>query len=425
MKKYLNSLDELSRRRFVERSAKSLLGVSLLPAIGTARAQSQKAGGGKGKSLIFLYMSGGMSHLDTFDPKTNAEVKGPTTPLKTNVPGISISNHLPKLAKQMDKMAIIRSMNSVTGVHGNGSYVARTGYRPRATIVHPCLGAYGQYLEGRRNANLPDSVVIGTGGGHPGAGFMGAKFKPVPINDPESGLQNSRARTSESKFDERLTISNSFDSAFRERFDHLKVRDYTELYEETVSLMRSEDLEAFDISKEDSKTRANYGEDRFAKGCLLARRLVEHGVRYVEVEAGGWDMHYYIGEGIAGRGAMLDQAVSALLKDLDSKGLLETTVVAIGTEFGRTPRINANDGRDHHPRVFSTMLAGGGITGGAVWGASDDKGYAVAKDQVTIQDFVATLGYGLGLDTEKTIFSPSGRPFTIGDKGKPVTQIFG
>jgi hypothetical protein len=424
MKTYLNSLDDLSRRRFVERSAKSLLGVSLLPALGPKVAKAEP-GMGKAKSLIFLYMGGGMSHFETFDPKTDSETKGPTTPLKTNVAGIHIANHLPLLAKNMDKMAIIRSMNSTTGVHANGSYLMRTGYRPRATIIHPCLGPWGQELQGRRNKTLPDSVTISTGSNHPGAGFMSAKYKPVPIKDPEKGIQNSRASVSDEKLDERIALSTEFDSAFQERFDHLKVRDYSDLYDETVSLMRSEDLDAFSLAKEDSKTRERYGNGKFGQGCLLARRLVENNVRYIEVSAGGWDMHNYIGEAIENRGAMLDQAVSALLEDLDQRGLLETTMVAIGTEFGRTPRINANSGRDHHPRAFSTMLAGGGIRGGQVWGSSDSKGYAVASDQVTIQDFVATMGHGLGLDTEKTIYSPSGRPFTVGDKGKPVTQLFG
>lgn len=426
MKAYLNSLDELSRRRFVERSAKSLLGVSLLPALGAKTASAQAAGGGgKAKSLIFLYMSGGMSHLDTFDPKTEASVKGPTAPLKTKVPGISIANHLPGLAKFTDKMAIIRSMTSTTGVHANGQYFMRTGYRPRATIVHPCLGSWGQYLDGRRNKELPDSVLISTGSGHPGCGFMSAKFAPIPIKDPSRGIQNSSASVSDEKLDERLALSGEFDALFRERFDHLHVRDYTDLYDESIALMRSKDIDCFDLSQEPTKTREMYGGNKFSQGCLLARRLVEHNVRYIEVEAGGWDMHNYIDEGIVDRTAMLDRAVSSLIRDLDSKGLLETTLVAVGTEFGRTPNINMTNGRDHHPRVFSSMLVGGGITGGAVWGASDNKGYAVEKDQVTIQDFVATMGYGLGLDTEKTIYSPSGRPFTIGDKGKPVTQIFG
>ncbi len=428
MKTYLNSLDDLSRRRFVERSAKSLLGVSLLPVLGQGSAMAQSGGGGgggKAKSVIFLFMSGGMSHLDTFDPKTESSVKGPTNPIKTNVPGISISNHLPRLAKHMDKMAIIRSMNSVTGVHGNGKYVMRTGYRPRATIVHPCLGSWGQYLEGRRNKTLPDSVLVSTGSRHPASGFLSAEYAPIPIKDPARGLQNIRSSVSEEKFDERLSLSNQFDAAFRERFDHLKVKDYSDLYDEAIAMMRSSDLDAFDLSMESSKTREMYGDGSFSQGVLLARRLVEKGVRYIEVEAGGWDMHNYIDEGIVSRAGMLDRTVAALLQDLKSRGLLETTLVAIGTEFGRTPGINKNEGRDHHPRAFSTMMAGGGIQGGQVWGTTDKKGYAVASDKVNIQDFVATMGYGLGLDTEKTIYSPSGRPFTIGDKGKPITKLFG
>jgi len=424
MKAYLNSLDQLTRRRFVERSAKSMLGVSLLPLAGAGTAQAAP-GGGKAKRLIFLYMNGGMSHLETFDPKTNAEIKGPTTPINTNVAGVKIANHLPLLAKQMDKMAIIRSMNSKTGVHENGQYLMRTGYRKRATIVHPCLGPWGQKMEGRRNKTLPDSVVIGTGGGHPGSGFLSAKYNPVPIRDPNSGLQNIRSGMSDAQLERRLGLANKFDESFVSRFDHVKVNDYSDLYDETISLMRSEELEAFNLNKEAANVRSKYGQNRFGQGCLLARRLVEKDVRYVEVEAGGWDMHNYIGEAIVDKAAMIDQAISSLLDDLAKKGLLETTMVALCSEFGRTPNINDNSGRDHHPRCFSTMIAGGGVRGGQVHGSSDAKGYAVTDGQVTIQDFVATLGHGLGLDTEKIVYSSSGRPFTIGDKGKPVTSLFG
>ena len=254
---------------------------------------------------------------------------------------------------------------------------------------------------------------------------MSAKYSPLPIKDPNSGLQNAKAWVSDDKLDQRLALANEFDSEFKKRYEHIHVQDYNDLYDETITLMRSKELEAFDIGKEPGKVREKYGQNRFGQGCLLARRLVENDVRYIEVETGGWDMHNYIDEAIEGRAAMLDQAVSALLEELASKGLLETTMVAIGTEFGRTPRINANSGRDHHPRAFSTLIAGGGVRGGQVHGSSDKKGFAVESDQVTIQDLIATMGHGLGLDTEKVIYSASGRPFTVGDKGKPVTSLFG
>jgi len=231
----LLKLDPLSRRRFASGAAKSLLGVSMLPHL-TGRAQAQeRTGPGKATCMIFLYMGGGMTHLDTLDPKTNSEIKGPTTPIDTNVAGIQLANHLPLLAKQADKMAIIRSMTSTTGVHENGNYIMHTGYRPRATITHPCLGSFGQKLEGRRLRSLPDSVTIGAGSRHPGAGFLPASMKPVPLGRAEEGLKNIRPPVSKDVFDHRLTLANEFDEAFRDRFKHLNVEQYTDLYDEAVS----------------------------------------------------------------------------------------------------------------------------------------------------------------------------------------------
>jgi len=424
-KSNLIQLDPLSRRRFAAGAAKSLLGVSMLPHLaGNAQAE-ERTGPGKATSMIFLYMGGGMTHLDTFDPKTNAEIKGPTTPISTNADGVQIANHLPLLAKQADKMAIIRSMTSTTGVHENGNYIMHTGYRPRATITHPCLGSFGQKLEGRRLRSLPDSVTIGAGSRHPGAGFLPASMKPVPLGNPEEGLKNINAPVSKDMFDHRLELANEFDEAFKDRFKHLNVEQYTDLYDEAVSLMTSEDLDAFNLGGEKAAMREKYGRNSFGQGCLLARRLVEQKVRYVEVNLGGWDMHNYIGEAITGRAGTLDQGLSALLEDLSQRGLLENTIVALGSEFGRTPNINMNGGRDHHPRAFSTILAGGGIRGGQVYGSTDKKGYAVENSAVSIQDFLATLGAAMGWNTEQRIFSPTNRPFTVGDTGEPVMGLFG
>jgi hypothetical protein len=320
---------------------------------------------------------------------------------------------------------VVRSMTSITGVHENGRYIMRTGYRPLATIVHPCIGPWAQSLHGRRNETLPDSVVVNTGADHPGAGFFPARLKPIPIRDPDSGLQNVTPSTSEENFQHRMSLANKFDQSFRERFQHGQVQDYTELYEETLSLMTSEDLAAFDIAKEPANIKEKYGADRFGKGCLLARRLVEHGVRYVEVELGGWDMHNYIGEEIVDKTAILDRAMSALLDDLDQKGLLQETIVVLCSEFGRTPEVNMNAGRDHYPKAFSTVLAGGGIRGGQAYGATDKRGANVVDKETTIQDFIATVAYAMGLPLDQRVFSPSNRPFTVADHGKPIVELFG
>lgn len=247
---------------------------------------------------------------------------------------------------------------------------------------------------------------------------------PIPINDPSRGLPYQNLRTSESQFNQRLSLMNEFDATFRQRFAHDDVKAYTEFYEETLNLLRGEEMDAFDITKEPEAIRQRYGSDRFAQGCMLARRLVQHGVRFIEVSFGGWDMHNQIESGMASRGATLDHALATLLDDLHQQGLLEETLVVLGTEFGRTPRVNQNAGRDHHPRAFSTLFAGGGTKGGQVIGATDERAHSVTERQVSVQDFIATIGYGLGLDHEQVFYSPSGRPFTVGDKGQPVTEVF-
>ena len=215
-----------------------------------------------------------------------------------------------------------------------------------------------------------------------------------------------------------------FDGAFRNRFKSEEVQAYTEFYDETMKLLQSKDLAAFDINQEPADLRAKYGNSSFGQGCLLARRLVERGVRFVEVQAGGWDMHNNVDQAMSSRGEDLDTAFSALLEDLASKGMLEDTLVVLGSEFGRTPNINENAGRDHYPLAYSTVFAGGGTKGGFVYGATDKDGKRVTDKQVSPEDFVATIAYAMGLPIGEVVMSPSARPFTVGHKGEPVTGIF-
>lgn len=424
LKSDLNRFDEATRRQFMLRTAKTALGVSLLPISSQlAKAAEKGASGGKAKSVIYLYMQGGMSHIDTFDPKTGA-TKGFKDPIKTKADGMQLGGYMEKLATQADKIALVRSMTSKTGVHDQGNYLMHTGYDPRGTIVHPSMGAWATYFLGRGSKTLPDSVTIGGGSGHPGAGFFPPALSPIPISSAEAGLQNIRPTASDGQFQKRIEMMNEFDAAFRNKFKSQEVKAYTEFYDETLSLMKSEDLKAFDLKQEEQATRAKYGMNGFGQGCLLARRLVENGVRFVEVQSGGWDMHNYIDDAMARTGGGMDTALAALIEDLSSKGLLDSTLVVLGSEFGRTPDINENSGRDHYPKVFTTMFAGAGIKGGYVHGASDAEGREVADKQVTVQDFLSTIGYAMGLPVDEVVMSPSNRPFTVGDKGKPVVDLF-
>ncbi|MBA3707263.1 MAG: DUF1501 domain-containing protein [Planctomycetes bacterium] len=421
------ALDSWSRREVLALGAKALFGVGLLPMLGgRAFADEPAAARSTAKNVIYLYMAGGMSHLDTFDTKPGAAVQGPVTSLASSADGIQVSEYLPKVSKQMHHLAVIRSMNSNQGAHEPGQYFMHTSYAMRGTIRHPAMGAWVSHLSGRRNATLPANVAIGAGGQHAGAGYLESKHAPLPLGNPADGLQNSARPdgVTAKRFDRRLDLVDQFDASFRKQYDQKQVRAYKDLYDEAVQLMGSKDLAAFDISQESSDLRDAYGENPFGQGCLLARRLVEHDVRFIEVTLGGWDTHDDNFDRVSTQAGILDQALGTLLPDLDSRGLLEETLVVVATEFGRSPQINGNTGRDHHPKSFTCLLGGGGVRGGRVHGSSDVNGSDVATDKVSIPDFNATIGYALGLPLDKIVISPSGRPFTLADHGRPLLGLF-
>lgn len=424
---FLNS-DEPSRRAFLSHAARTLLGVHLVPMFGPSLSAAPVAEA-KAKHVIYLFMAGGMSHVDTFDPKPKKKkIMGKTEVIATKADGIQVGHYLPKTAEVMDKVCVINSMNSTQGAHEQGSYIMHTSYGMRGTIQHPSLGSWVLKLGGRIHPELPGFVAIDSSPDHVGGGFFGAKYSAAPIGNATDGLKDSRRHGSVSNddFQRRLSLADKLNRNFHEKYPNTDVKAYEELYREAVSLMKSKDLEAFDIRRESEATRQLYGESRFAQGCLLARRLVEKGVRFVEVQLGGWDTHYDNFTGVAGRCHEFDQAYAALIKDLEARGKLAETLVVVATEFGRTPELNEQDnaGRDHHPSAFTCLLAGGGVKGGYRHGETDSTGSSVRKDMVSIQDFNATIAHGLGLPVEKTLYSSTRRPFQIADQGKPVTSVF-
>ncbi|MAS92286.1 MAG: hypothetical protein CMO55_03730 [Verrucomicrobiales bacterium] len=422
---------ESSRRQFLSKAAKSFLGVSALSGLpGLARSAGVGASPLKqiatAKNVIYLYMNGGMSHLDTFDPKSGGECMGPTKQVRTAVDGMVLSDNLPLLAKQAEKLAIINSMTSTQGAHKQGNYFMHTSYELRSSIRHPAMGAWLLKFQEKNNPTLPGNVMIGNDSNHPGSGFFESSLSPLVIQDPEGGLQNSEMPRglSQGRFDFHRDLAQKLDAPFVERYDQKNVRAYTDMYEDAVKLMRSKDLAAFDISKESDAARELYGKNSFGQGCLLARRLVENGVRYVEVSLNGWDTHNSNFVNVPEKAGELDVAFSTLLKDLELRGMLDETLIVLATEFGRTPEINANEGRDHHPQAFSCVMAGGGIRGGKVYGKTDERGSKILENPVRVQDLNATIGYALGLPLDQVLYSPSMRPFTVADKGKPVVGLF-
>lgn len=424
-----------TRRTFIADAAQSLLGVGCAAALqsssrGSLAYAAEAAGDagqavGKAKSVIFLFMNGAMSHLDTLDPKEGTTSQGETLSVSSRLPGVSLSAKLPKLAYLMNGITLVRSMTTETGAHAQGTYIMRTSYKPLNSIQHPGLGAWAGHLLKKSNRNLPGNVLIGSATGHPAAGFLSASLAPVPVTNPAAGLENTQSPSylSQEQFRQRMSLARQFDAKFKAQYQSQLIEAYDQTYREAVQLMGSSELKAFDISQEKAEVRELYGHNRLGQGCLLARRLVESGVRFVEIDYGNWDHHSDIYKHLPDMTTQLDNALGALLRDLASKQMLGEVLVVLSTEFGRSPQINENAGRDHHPAVFSSLLCGAGIQGGGVYGQSDELGQAVEQDAVTHQDMNATIATALGLPLEQEFIAPNGRPFRICDDGVPLKKL--
>ena len=398
----------MKRRHFINTLAASTYGLKTLDAKEAPIAS-------KAKNVIYICLDGGMSHIDTFDPKDNKEVMGDTTKISTNVSGIEIGNRLPKLAEVVDKMSIIRSTTSKTGAHEQAQYLNRTSYRQIGSIVHPSLGSWVAHLQ-ERERDIPDYVLISGSSAHPNSGFLPKVKSPLPIVDPQGGLRNSKV---DSKLEERMRILREINSSLRSPL----ASEYNQFYDNTVRFLKSKDLELFDLTKESSDVRAKYGDTRLGQGCLLAKRLIKGDIKFIEINNGGWDTHVDNFTKLDNKLKEVDDALSALVLDLDSEGLLDSTLIALVTEFGRTPNINVNDGRDHHPQCYSTVLIGAGVKGGYVAGETNKTASKVTKDPYTISDINATIAHLLGIKTEEEKISPSGRPFKVANKGSIIKDI--
>jgi hypothetical protein len=421
---------DISRRDFAAKTASSLLGVGLLGNSLTSKSFAAFEDASKlkqiptAKNVIYLYMSGGQSHMDTWDVKEGVETAGPTKPFKTSADGVRISEYLQRTAQQMHHATIINSLSSTQGAHEQGNYMMHTSYELRGTIRHPSMGAWLNVFQGGGNSTLPNFVFIGNDSRHPGAGFFPAAQAPLFVSNPENGLKNVKPSVTEDKFQARMKLADELDKDFRSTFQQRNVKAYTDMYDDAIAMMKSEDLKAFDLTEEPGDVRAAYGKEAFGQGCLLARRLVERGVRFVEVSLGGWDTHNANFVAVPERCETLDKGLSSLISDLHNRGLLQDTLVVVTTEFGRTPDINTNAGRDHYPKAFSAVMFGGGVKGGHVYGKTDKEGREVVENKMKVQDFNASIAYALGLPLDHVMYSPSKRPFTIADKGQPIPNLF-
>ncbi len=438
----LNFNDPVLRRRdFLRVGSLSLLGISLSQflrleknlVLGSSNAQT------KAQSCILLWLEGGPSQVDTWDPKNNSSFR----PISTNVPGIQISELLPKVAKRMDKLAIIRSMHTLENNHPQATHYAATGHQPNPAMRFPSLGSVVAKELVSRN-NVPPYVLTPSTGNdtfmldHFGAAFIGNQYDPMALPDPSSknfkvpDLRLPKTVTPE-RLQDRLSFRRVVEQIYRNKIEEMELSGMDIFTEQALNMVLTPSVQkAFDLSTETTKTKEAYGLDSFGQSVLLARRLVEAGSRFVTAAGykyNEWDTH---GDNDKRHKDHLvptfDRTFSVLLDDLDQRGLLESTIVIAMGEFGRGPSINPDNGRDHWPQCWSLVLGGGGIRGGQVVGSSDEQGGYVVDRVITIGDLFATIYKALGIDWEKTYMTPIGRPIKIANSlgdatGIPIKEI--
>ncbi len=435
----------VDRRTFLRRSIGSLLGLTLGSPMLSLLAPGDQSGlsglfttpsladvpplptNPNIKSIVVLWMNGGPSQLDTFDPKPSSSNGGEFKAIDTAIKGVQICEHLPNVASVMDRMALIRCMKTSEGNHDRARTLMRTGFKPTPTVAYPGLGAVLTYELGELESPIPQNVAINAPGQK--AGVLGMGFDPFNIGNPAKEVDNlnpPRGMTND-RIDRRLEIMAAQDNAFRERLGgrSYEVAGHQAVMQSAVRFMRAEETRAFSIADEPESVKNAYGSSRFGQGCLMARRLVEAGVKFVEVTLNGWDTHednFTRTQNLLGD---LDPAMATLIRDLEERDLLDSTLVVCMGEFGRTPRINAKDGRDHFTNAWSVALAGGGIKAGTVIGETSSDGMKIVGNSVGTADLFRTILWSAGIDPDYEYYSPKGRPMKYADGGKLITELLG
>ena len=440
----------LARRHFMRLSAAGVAGVSMSGWFDALAARAADHPDRR-RSCILLWMTGGPSQLDTFDLKPDHANGGPIKPIKTSVTGVAISEHLPQLAKLMKHASIIRSMNTIEGDHARATYFLRTGYVPSGAVQYPTMGSFLSKELGRERT-LPNFVSIAPyrslSPAAYGSGYLGSRYAPLtvgasgnqgqPQDDVLRALKVKNLKRPEQvdlpQAGARLALLKDLEADFlAHRADAGPVSHRT-AYEQAVRMMRSEAMQVFDLDKEPAQLRDAYGRNLFGQGCLLARRLVESGVPFVEVglngvpgaQSLGWDTHQNNFETVKKLSAVLDPAWATLIKDLKDRGLLDSTLIVWMGEFGRTPKINQNTGRDHYPAAWSSVMCGGGIRGGQVVGRTSRDGMTIEERPVKVADLMMTICAALGIDPAKQNMSNVGRPIRLADpNGSPIKELLG
>jgi hypothetical protein len=423
----MNGAGVVGRRHFLQTIGLGTAGLAAATAIPVSFTDLMALQAGELRknqmACILLWMGGGPSQLETFDPKPGTDHGGETKAIQSSVAGISIAEGWDKTAKVMKDIALVRSMTNKEGNHQRATYQLHTGYVPSATVKHPNIGCSVVGEMGESHFDLPHIVSIG--GATIGAGFLGAAMEPFVVQNPDKPPENTEPKVSSDRFRRRLNLLDRLDGAgFGRNGGADRVRDHRALYQQTAKMILSPHMRAFHLDGEPEPLRDAYGRTPFGQGCLLARRLVEAGVTFIEVRCNGWDTHQQNHDKVGKLAQQVDPAFATLITDLKHKGMLDRTLVVWMGEFGRTPKINPNAGRDHFPKVFNVALAGGGIKGGQVIGTSSSDGSEVKDHPVTVPDLLASLCHSLKVDPGKEMMSPIGRPIKIVDGGKAVRSLF-
>jgi hypothetical protein len=379
----------------------------------------------QGMACILLWMQGGPSHFETFSPKPHHANGGETKAISTSVSGIEVSEHYPHVAAMMHEAAIVRSMTSKEGSHPRATYLMHTGYLPTASVKYPSFGAIAAQQLPHGELDLPAFVRIGgnlqNGGG---GGILGIEYDPFLMPLAGKLPTNAAPGTDVPRYHRRLDLLGRLEGGGAGATANEEVAEHQKLYQKASKMILSSQMKAFDLDQEPTNVREGYGSGQFGLGCLLARRLVETGITCVEVTLNGWDTHAENFPRTKELAAQVDQPLGYLLTDLKQRGLLDSTLVVWMGEFGRTPKINPRAGRDHYPKAFNVLLAGGGVRGGQVIGKTDEGGGEVADRPVLVADLFQTFCKSLHINPAAENVAPNGRPIKIVDGGHPVSELF-
>ncbi len=414
--------DGMTRRHFMNHMASAAAFGATAFAFGNTVTQAAETLRRNHKSAILLWMGGGPPTIDIWDLKPGMATGGPSQAIATTG-SMQISSLLPETAKQMKHLSVIRSMSTREADHTRGRYYMHTGFVPNPNVTHPSYGSVVAREMESKVSGLEIPPFVSIGGGSIGPGFLGMAYAPFQV-DNSGRVRDLDQLVEKERQEERFALLNEIEKRFIKQGRGPAAGEHAKVLEKTISLMSSEQMKAFEVNSEPTAAREKYGDSGFGRSCLLARRLVESGVPFVEVDFGGWDLHQNCFDQLETKLPQMDRGMSALVSDLEERGLLESTVIIWMGEFGRTPRINGNAGRDHYARAWSAVVGGAGIQGGLTVGSTNEDGTRVITDPYSSEDLMATVCQALGISLGKNYTSTNGRPMKMAGGGTPIAELF-